>query len=107
MAAAGHYGNKSPQLVKHYAEDLGYEYISASTKEEFMQCVERFCNPSITEKSIVFEVFTDTESEDSALRAIRDIKTDATLAVTNKLKETVRGLVGQTGVQTLKKILKK
>lgn len=107
MAAAGHYGNKSPQLVKHYAEDLGYEYISASTKEEFMQCVERFCNPSITEKSIVFEVFTDTESEDSALRAIRGIKTDATLAVTNKLKETVRGLVGQTGVQTLKKILKK
>ena len=32
MAAAGHFGNKSPQLIKHYAEDLGYEYLSASNK---------------------------------------------------------------------------
>ena len=27
MAAGGHFGNKSANLVKHYAEDLGFEYI--------------------------------------------------------------------------------
>lgn len=27
VAAAGHYGNQSPKLVKHYAEDLGFEYL--------------------------------------------------------------------------------
>ena len=36
IAAAGHYGNKSPELVKHYAQDLGYEYMTASTKEEYL-----------------------------------------------------------------------
>ena len=34
MAAAGHFGSKSHRLIKHYAEDLGYEYMSASDKEE-------------------------------------------------------------------------
>ena len=28
VAAAGHYGNKSHCLVKDYATDLGYEYLS-------------------------------------------------------------------------------
>ena len=27
VAAAGHYGNKSGELVKHYAQDLGFEYF--------------------------------------------------------------------------------
>ena len=32
MAAEGHFGRKSPCLVKHFAEDLGFEYLTASTK---------------------------------------------------------------------------
>lgn len=35
IAAAGHYGNQSKSLVKHYAEDLGFDYLCASNKEEF------------------------------------------------------------------------
>lgn len=33
MAAEGHFGRKSPCLVKHFAEDLGFEYLTASTKK--------------------------------------------------------------------------
>ena len=42
IAAAGHYGNKSPALVKHYAEDLGFEYLTASNKEEYLANIVQF-----------------------------------------------------------------
>ena len=106
MAAAGHYGNKSSQLVRHYAEDLGYEYMTASTKEEFMSNVEKFCNPEIS-KSIIFEVFTDTESESDALKDIRNIMKDTSVSLTKKLKYIVRNTVGAAGVETIKKIVGK
>ena len=106
MAAAGHYGNKSSRLVRHYAEDLGYEYLTASNKDEFMSNVEKFCNPEIS-KSIIFEVFTDTESESEALKEIRNIMSDASVALTKKLKSMVRNTVGAAGVETIKKIIGK
>ncbi len=107
MAASGHYGNKSHQLVKHYAEDLGYQYLSATSKDEFIQSVERFCTPSITDKSIIFEVFTDTDDENDALKTIRSIMTGNLFFLKKRLKETVRDIVGPSGVQTVKNILKK
>ena len=33
MAAAGHFGNQSTDLVRHYVTDLGFYYDSASTRE--------------------------------------------------------------------------
>ena len=53
VAAAGHYGNKSRCLVKDYATNLGYEYLSASNKEEFNAVVDRFLTPEQTEKPMV------------------------------------------------------
>lgn len=106
MAAAGHYGNKSPKLVKHYAEDLGYDYLCASNKEEFNSAMEVFCQPlSYNQKSIVFEVFTDTDSESEALRAIRSIKTEASYVFKNKIKKSVRDMIGKNGFETIKKVL--
>ncbi|NMA74585.1 MAG: 2-succinyl-5-enolpyruvyl-6-hydroxy-3-cyclohexene-1-carboxylate synthase, partial [Bacteroidales bacterium] len=37
IAGAGHFGNQSRSLVKNYSENLGFEYLSASNKEEFEQ----------------------------------------------------------------------
>lgn len=67
VSAKGHYGNKSPNLVKSYAENLGYEYISAKNKDEFLQKYKRFITPEITEKPIIFEVFTSSDDERNAL----------------------------------------
>lgn len=105
MAAAGHYGNKSDQLVRHYAEDLGYKYLCASTKEEFLSHMSCFCQPHTQEKPIVFEVFTDTYSESDALKAIRSIKTDTTLALKNKMTNAIREVIGKSGVETIKKVI--
>ena len=73
IAAAGHFGNKSPDLVRHYAQDLGFEYLTASNKEEFLQQVEHFVSPEKFDKPILFEVFTNPKEESDALRAIRNI----------------------------------
>lgn len=62
IAAEGHFGHKSPNLVRDYATDLGYEYMAAWSKEEFAQCYERFITPEHTDKPMVFEVFTSVVS---------------------------------------------
>lgn len=67
IAAAGHFGNQSPDLVRHYAQDLGFEYLSASTKQEYLQNVEHFVSPEKFSKPILFEVFTNHRDENDAL----------------------------------------
>ncbi|MBQ5846139.1 MAG: 2-succinyl-5-enolpyruvyl-6-hydroxy-3-cyclohexene-1-carboxylate synthase, partial [Selenomonadaceae bacterium] len=73
IAAGGHYGNKSRNLVRHYAEDLGFEYMSAANKEEFTAVCKNFLGADIGDKPIVFEVFTDHDEESEALKLIRNI----------------------------------
>lgn len=105
IAAAGHYGNKSPQLIRHYAEDLGYDYYSATNKEEFLMNMEHFVNPQIGERPIIFEVFTDTESESEAIRIMRTFLVDNKTVIKNKIIGAVRGALGKKGIETVKKIL--
>ncbi len=73
IAAGGHFGNKSHKLIRHFAEDLGYEYISASNKEEYLEHLEKFVSPKMNDKSIVFEVFTDSKDESDAVFMINNI----------------------------------
>lgn len=89
FAAAGHYGNKSSNLVRHYAEDLGFNYMHASNKLDFEKCLETFVNPSLSEKPVIFEVFTQTDDEVQALDSIRNIKKDVRGFLKAKVKHTV------------------
>lgn len=73
ISARGHYGNKSTGLLKTYSQELGFKYMSAHNKEEYIENVDEFINESLTEQSIVFEVFTDSEEESEALRRINTI----------------------------------
>lgn len=106
MAAAGHYGNKSSQLVKHYAEDLGYEYLSASTKEEFFSVLERFVTPDVTEKPIILEVFTDSSDESDMLKKINLAYSDPKLVARKKFSSMVKNIIGEGGVRIIKKVLR-
>lgn len=42
IAAKGHFGNQSKTLVRSYAENLGFEYLTASNKDEFEAVYKRF-----------------------------------------------------------------
>lgn len=102
MAAAGHYGNKSIELVKNYATNLGFEYLSASNKEEFEIVYQRFLTQEITEKSMVFEVFTTDKDESLALETIMNIEETRS----GKAKDFAKHVLGQNGVNSLKKFIK-
>lgn len=71
MAAEGHFGAKSPKLVHHYAEDLGFEYLTANDKKSFINNLERFVSPIKKDsKAMIFEVFTEEKNEHDALEMI-------------------------------------
>ena len=106
IAAAGHYGNMSNLLVKNYAENLGYEYMTASNKEEFNNVVEKFLSPEKNDKPMLFEVFTETEDESDALETILNMVVDNKTIVKDKLKKAVKEIVGQRGIKTIKKVIK-
>lgn len=107
IAAGGHFGNKSNHLLKHYAEDLGYRYMSASNKEEFNQLVDSFVNPTIKE-SIIFEVFTKNEDESNAINYMWHLasnKKGIAAGQSNKIEKTIQKIVGKRGIAIIKLIL--
>lgn len=107
VAAAGHYGNKSHCLVKDYATNLGYEYLSASNKEEFNAVVDRFLTPEQTEKPMLLEVFTETEDESQALEQTLNIITDSKYMMKQKVKQIIKDFIGDKNAEVAKKIMKK
>jgi 2-succinyl-5-enolpyruvyl-6-hydroxy-3-cyclohexene-1-carboxylate synthase len=109
MAAEGHFGAKSPHLVKHYCEDLGFQYLSATNKEEFLAALDDFANPTIGDKPIVLEVFTTHEDENEALQLMKSIYVAPPVApsVKSKVAGALRSVVGDSGVNTIKNIIGK
>lgn len=103
IAAGGHFGQQSPTLVRHYAEDLGYEYMAASSKEEFDKACARFVTPELTDSPMIFEVFTKVDDENDALFKIYNIEA----STKHKAKQALHGVLGDNVIGLGKKILKK
>ena len=103
IAAAGHYGKKSHLLLKHYAEDLGFEYISGSNKKEYLNNIEKYLNPKITDKPILFEVFTDSKDESEAIKIMKNIE----ISTEGRAKKIIKSVFGEQGVNIVKKIVKR
>ena len=96
IAAGGHFGKMSPSLVKSFAENLGFEYITASNKEEFETMCARFVTEELTDKPMVFEVFPETDNEINNLDAVRHIKESnipLMEQITDKAKSGVRSII--------------
>lgn len=106
VSAGGHYGHQSHSLVKHLAEDLGYEYLSASTKEEFLQQRDKFISPEISDKPIIFEVFTDQDDENQALHIIRNLDKSADKIAINMAKKVITAVGGKDSLDKIKKIIR-
>lgn len=102
MAAAGHFGNQSLQVVRHYAEDLGFEYLCASNKEEYLKQMQRLVSAQKSDKPILLEVFTDSQDESDALEIINNLMTNSM----GKMRQAAKDVLGEKGVNTIKKIIK-
>lgn len=103
IGAAGHFGNKSHELLKHYSEDLGFEYLSASNKEEFEKVYSRFVSEK-KDKPILFEVFTNASDDDKALYMINHLQ-GATLK--QAVKQEIKNIVGPSTIKAIKSIVKR
>lgn len=68
IAAAGHFANKSRNLLRHMATDLGFKYFSVSNKDEF-SCAEDMLLSFESDASVIMECFVDSHDETSALAA--------------------------------------
>jgi len=100
IAAGGHYGKKSKDLVRHYAEDLGFVYLKAENKEEFNDNVGKFTTAP-SDHPILFEIFTDVQNETDTLQTLTSLERSET----SKLKEKVRNAIGDKATTIISKLL--
>ena len=103
ISARGHFGAKSTTLLKHFAEDLRFKYLSAASKEEFLSVCEDFVKPEI-DRSIIFECFTSAEEDRKALNAVRHkaVYVHGDNGVVSGLKSVARAVL-LTGVKNMLK----
>lgn len=99
IAAGGHFGNKSHSLVRHYAEDLGFEYHSATNKDEYLAILERFVSPATGDKSMLVEIFTDSADESEAVYMINNI-----LKPVRTVRDKIRDTLPDGIVEVIRKI---
>jgi 2-succinyl-5-enolpyruvyl-6-hydroxy-3-cyclohexene-1-carboxylate synthase len=105
IAAEGHFGHKSPNLVRNYATDLGYDYLCAWNKKEFEECYERFVSTEPNDKPMVFEVFTDPDDENEALKRMWSI-VKAPASIKREAKQAIKSVVGDSNIRKMKEIAK-
>lgn len=104
ISAAGHFGNMSPKVIRDLAINWGYEYITASSKSEFDAVYKRFVSPTITDKPILFEVFTKVEDENEALLKVENFGAEVSKGTI--IKQCIKNAIGEKGTHFIKKITK-
>ena len=101
IAAAGHFGDRSPDLVHHYAADLGCEYLVATDKVSFETALPHLVDPEPHDRPLVLEAFTDSADESEALRLVSGLLVDPR----EMAKGAVKRVLGERGVRAVKSAL--
>ena len=102
VAAIGHNGAKSKELIRNYAQALGMTYISASNKEEFVSNLPQWL---ATGKSVVYEVFTEEKDEEIVFSMLRSILGERRTSPQSELKRKIKKVIGAENAHQLKKML--
>lgn len=105
IAAANHFQGVSLENspAQAWVHSLGLDYISASNKADFEKNSTKLFSQN--DKSIVFECFTNFESESEALKLMDSIDKD--LTINGKLKTTLKNRLSSDTKSRIKKILGK
>ena len=102
IAAGGHFGSKSSELVKHYVSDLGFRDRWASHKSEFITVADEFLSHKV-DASMVLECFTTASDESNAYKLINTI--DA-FWMTNTPMGKLKSLVPEKIKNVVKELVK-
>ena len=103
IAAAGHFGNRSDTLLKGYCESLGFEYLTASNKNDALIALKRFTCKEKTNMPMLLEIFTSSVEETEALKMLSSIEAN----MSGEAKQFIKNLLGDKGVGVIKQIIKK
>ena len=87
--------------------------MTANSKESFLLNLEEFLTPKITDKPMLFEVFTETQDESDALEIIVNYVNGESRFINllkSKLRTTVKNAlystIGENRVDAAKKLIK-
>ena len=98
------------KTAKSWAEENGFLYLSAQTKDEFSELSSQFV--SLSNRPVLFEVFTLPNDEREALKIIRnscrnrsqeELKTKQS---NERKKSFLSKVLGETGVEIVKKLIR-
>lgn len=98
IAAAGHFYKKN--IVRSFVEGLGFEYLSANSKDSFRQEIGRFIKENQFQNPVIFEVFTETKDETTSIKLLRNAAGD------ESIKGSIKKIIGKDAVDSLKKLIK-
>lgn len=98
IAAEGHNGR-----AKGWAENMGFKYLTANSKEEFAENKEEFIKES--DQPILFEIFTTEREESEALKLI--IESNSSKSLKEKIVHIIKPIVGEKNLELVKKIRRK
>lgn len=97
ISANGHNGS-----AKGWAENCGFDYLTASSKEELGEVKNIFV--SYSNKPILLEVFTEEEDETIAMATLTGANRIET--ATGTLQKVAKRIIGEVGINVVKNILK-
>jgi 2-succinyl-5-enolpyruvyl-6-hydroxy-3-cyclohexene-1-carboxylate synthase len=101
-AAGGH--NTS---AKAWAESMGFHYMNANAKEEFLTQIDDFCDSDVNrfDKPVLFEVFTIVKDEQDALRLLREANRPASDNLKEKVMSAGRHILSGTAQEKAREML--
>ena len=102
IAAGDHFKN-----ARGWSETCGFRYLCADSMDGFLKSAPQFLGES--QQPVLLEVFVSDQDEVEAYRRIVDANTVQTAgeSVKNSIKSSVKNVLGEKGVQQLKKLVKK
>ena len=93
IAAGGHFGSQSPNLVKDFVGNLGFEYLTARSKEEFKAISGLFFDEKERNRPMVLELFTSPGNERDAIRIMKRILPDGR-SLSDKVFGKIKTIIG-------------
>ncbi len=84
IAAKGHNGFKSSNLLKNVADSIDMRYLSASSKEEYLANVDQWL--TLSDKAVIFEVFIEEQDDIASLKTINMLGINFKKRILNKVR---------------------
>lgn len=112
VAANNHYvnhfdENADSSTAKAWATSLGWTYMSANNKDDYLRQRDDFLSDNKLARPILFEVFTTPEDESDGVNELFSIGTTLTEKLVLEVEARVKRIVPKSMLKSIKRVLRK